>query len=75
MYGSDLCIPRNETAWPRYFQNMYSQDWSDYFAAAKLANHSCEYINHTQIHIIGTGNKEYIFWNRVRPKYNPTINV
>ncbi len=22
MSGSDLCIPRNETAWPRYFQNI-----------------------------------------------------
>ncbi len=21
MSGSDLCIPRNETAWPRYLQN------------------------------------------------------
>jgi hypothetical protein len=49
MSGSDLCIPRNETAWPSYFQNrmsasqfphscicerfIYSQDLSAYFAA------------------------------------------
>jgi hypothetical protein len=49
MSGSDLCILRNEIVQPRYFQNIYYQDRSAYFAAAKYADRSWEYINRSQI--------------------------
>jgi hypothetical protein len=55
---SDLCIIRNETARPRSQFSysricerfIYSQDRSTYFAAAKKADLSWEYINRSQIH-------------------------
>jgi hypothetical protein len=50
MSGSDLCILRNEIVQPCYFQNIYYQDRSAYFAEAKYADRSWEYINRSQIH-------------------------
>ncbi len=64
MTGSNLCIPRNKTAQSCYFQNRIIMFWfpistfmylwaqyrTAYFAAAKLAHQSWEYINRSQIH-------------------------
>jgi hypothetical protein len=55
---SDLCFPRNQTVRPRSQfpyssiceRFIYSQDRSTYFAAAKLADRSWEFINRSQIY-------------------------
>ncbi len=74
MSDSHLCISRNETAQPRYFQNriimfylpiltliyvsmrdLYFQDRSVYFAAARYVDRSWEYINPSQTWMLELG--------------------
>jgi hypothetical protein len=60
MSGSNLCIPRNETAWPRYFQN-YNLLSPNFYTHVSVSDSHIPgigltrtfvgiYINHSQIH-------------------------
>jgi hypothetical protein len=60
MSGSDLCIPRNETARPRYFQNiiiMFSRNW-EWGCAVPF----WEYINWIFSTVYHNNLKEYSTW-------------